>query len=182
MTAIASSKPSRISEAQSTPAKWGRWPAVITAIAAALVSECSVWLSWRQGWTLYYGDAEAHLNIARRVIDSRTPGYPQFGTVWLPMLHALLLPVVARDELWRSGLAGVIPPAICFVLGVTFLFAAVRRVFSSTAAGATAAALYAMTAGAASGTAPPNSRSSAVPNAWKAHGRLAALRSSDVRN
>ncbi|PYT30580.1 MAG: hypothetical protein DMG58_14125 [Acidobacteria bacterium] len=117
---------------------------MITAAAAALLSALAVWLSWRQGWTLYYGDAEAHLNIARRVIDSRTPGYPQFGTVWLPMLHALLLPVVARAELWRSGLAGVIPPAICFVLGVTFLFAAVRRVFSSTAAGATAAALYAM--------------------------------------
>jgi acetyl-CoA carboxylase biotin carboxylase subunit len=47
---------------------------------------------------------------------------------------------------------------------------------------AVAAALYAMTTGAASGTARPDSRSSAVPNAWKAHGRLAALRSSDVRS
>jgi hypothetical protein len=127
MTAIASSKPSRISEAQSTPAaKFSRWPVVFTAIMAALVSECSVWLSWRQGWTLYYGDAEAHLNIARRIIDSRTPGYPQFGTVWLPGLHALLLPLVKRDDLWRTGLAGAIPPAVCFVIGVTFLFTAVR--------------------------------------------------------
>src|SRR5207247_369232 len=91
-------------------------------------------------------NAEIEQQVPRRAAmrESRTPGCPQFGTVWLPMLHALLLPVVARDELWRSGLAGVIPPAICFVLGVTFLFAAVRRVFSSTAAGATAAALYAM--------------------------------------
>src|SRR5437899_11271445 len=128
MTAIASSKPSRISEAQSTPAaKFSRWPVVIAAIAAALVSALAVWFSWRQGWTLYYGDAEAHLNIARRIVDSRTPGYPQFGTVWLPMLHALLLPVVARDELWRSGLAGVIPPATCLVLGVTSLLAACPR-------------------------------------------------------
>src|SRR6266852_3076082 len=126
MTAIASSKPSRTSEAQSTPAaKYSRWPVVFTAIAAALVSALAVWFSWRHDWTLYYGDAEAHLNIARRIIDSRTPGYPQFGTVWLPMLHALLLPFVARDELWRSGLAGAIPPAICFAVGVTFFFAAV---------------------------------------------------------
>jgi Dolichyl-phosphate-mannose-protein mannosyltransferase len=145
MTAIASSKPSRISEARSTPAaKWSRWPVVITAVAAALVSAGAVWFSWRHGWTLYYGDAEAHLNIARRIVDSRTPGYPQFGTAWLPGLHALLLPLVARDELWRSGLAGAFPPAICFVFGVTFLFAAARRVFGSTAAGATAAALYAL--------------------------------------
>jgi hypothetical protein len=145
MTAIASSKPSRISEAQSTPAsKWSRWPVVITAIAAALVSAVAVWLSWRQGWTLYYGDAEAHLNIARRVLDSRTPGYEQVGTGWLPMLHAILLPFVMRDELWRTGLAGAIPPAICFAVGVTFFFAAVRRVFASTMAGAVAVALYAV--------------------------------------
>src|SRR5260221_8147670 len=98
MTAIASSKPSRISEARTSPAaKFSRWPVVLAAIAAALVSAGAVWLSWRQGWTLYYGDAEAHLNIARRIVDSRTPGYPQFGTVWLPGLHALLLPVV-RDR------------------------------------------------------------------------------------
>ena len=103
-----------------------------------------MWLCWREGWTLYYGDAEAHLNIARRIIDSRTPGYGQIGTVWLPLLHLFLLPLVARDELWRSGLAGAIPPAICFVLGVTFLFAAVRRVFQSSAAGGVAAALYAL--------------------------------------
>jgi hypothetical protein len=104
----------------------------------------AVWLCWREGWTLYYGDAEAHLNIARRIIDSRTPGYPQFGTGWLPLLHAMMLPLVGRDELWRSGLAGAIPPAVCFIAGVTFLFAAVRRVFDSTAAGALAAALYAL--------------------------------------
>jgi hypothetical protein len=113
-------------------------------LASALVSAGAVWLCWREGWTLYYGDAEAHLNIARRIIDSRTPGYGQIGTVWLPLLHLLLLPLVARDELWRSGLAGAIPPAICFVLGVTFLFAAVRRVFQSATAGCVAAALYAL--------------------------------------
>ena len=38
----------------------------------------------QRGYTLYYGDAEAHLNIARRVLDSRTPGPFQIGTVWLP--------------------------------------------------------------------------------------------------
>src|SRR5258708_32805437 len=89
-------------------------------MAAALVSAGAVWLSWRQGWTLYYGDAEAHLNIARRIIGSRTPGYPQFGTVWLPGLHALLLPPGRRDGLGKSGLAGAIPPAGCVLRRVTF--------------------------------------------------------------
>jgi hypothetical protein len=123
-------------------ANWSRWPVLLTAILATLLSAGAVWLSWRQGWTLYYGDAESHLNIARRIVDSRTPGYGQFGTVWLPLPHALMLPLVTRDELWRSGLAGAIPSAVCFILGVTFFFAAVRRVFENTVVGAVSAALY----------------------------------------
>jgi hypothetical protein len=145
MTAIASSKPSRTSETEGARAAGLRWwPVAVAGVLDALVSACAVWLSWRHGWILYSGDAEAHLNIARRIIDSRTPGYGQIGTVWLPLLHLMMLPLVAYDRLWSSGLAGAIPSAIGFVLGVTFLFAAVRRVFSSTAAGWTAAALYAL--------------------------------------
>jgi hypothetical protein len=145
MTAIASSRPSRVSEPDSAPtADWSRWPVLLAAILATLLSTGAVWLSWREGWILYYGDAESHLDTARRIIDSRTPGYGQLGTPWLPLPHALMLPLVVRDDLWRSGLAGAIPSAICFVLGVTFFFAAVRRLFASTAAGAAAAALYAL--------------------------------------
>ena len=118
MTAIASSKPSRTSEARSAPAtKFSRWPVVFTAIAAALVSAGAVWFSWRSGWTLYYGDAEAHLNIARRIIDSRTPGYAQFGTVWLPGLHALLLPLVLFAVL-RGLVRPLLPLAVLRVLFV----------------------------------------------------------------
>jgi hypothetical protein len=142
MTATASSSPSQISEPAASHLGW--LPVALTGALATLLGLGAVWLSWRRGWTLYYGDAEAHLNIARRILDSRTPGYGQIGTGWLPLLHLVLLPFAARDELWRSGIAGAIPPAVCFVLGVTFLFAAVRRVFMSTTAGAVAAALYAL--------------------------------------
>ncbi len=40
---------------------------------------------FRHGDMLLYGDAVAHINIARRVFDSRTPGLLQLGTVWLPL-------------------------------------------------------------------------------------------------
>ncbi|HUI82155.1 MAG TPA: glycosyltransferase family 39 protein [Bryobacteraceae bacterium] len=96
-----------------------------------------------RGWLLYYGDAEAHLNIARHVFDSQTPGLIQFGTVWLPLPHALMLPFVHIDRLWRNGLAGAIPSAAAFVSAGTLLFAAVRRIFDSTAAAATSALLFA---------------------------------------
>jgi hypothetical protein len=144
MPVIENSKPSPTSESQRSTRSRSWLLAVSVAMLASLLSAAALWFVWREGWTLYYGDAEAHLNIARRVIDSRTPGYEQLGTSWLPLLHILLLPLAAHDSLWRSGLAGAIPPAICFIVGVTFFFAAVRHVFASTAAGAVAAALYAL--------------------------------------
>jgi len=37
---------------------------------------------------LNYGDAVAHLNIARRVFDSRIPRFSELGSVWLPLPHS----------------------------------------------------------------------------------------------
>jgi hypothetical protein len=98
----------------------------------------------RSGWTLYYGDAEAHLNIARRILDSRTPGYDQIGTSWLPLPHLLALTLVGNDSLWRNGLAGAIPSSVCFVLAGVFLFAAMRRATQSSAAAFAALGLFAL--------------------------------------
>jgi hypothetical protein len=95
------------------------------------------------GYTLYYGDAEAHLNIARRVIDSRTPGPEQLGTVWLPLPHLLMLPFVWNDRLWKTGLAGIFPSAASFVVAGLALFAAARRAFHSVAAALASVFLFA---------------------------------------
>ena len=100
--------------------------AAISGLATAYVNH--------SGWTLYYGDAEAHLNIARRIIDSRRPGYNQIGTVWLPLPHLLMLALVRNPQLWRSGLAGAIPSSVCFVCAGVFLYAALRRATQSSAA------------------------------------------------
>jgi len=123
-----------------------RHPPLLAPVAAllTLLSAGAVWFFSSHGWLLYYGDAEAHLNSARRILDSQTPGYDQIGTPWLPLLHALLLPFVAVDAWWRSGIAGAIPPAAGFVIGGVFLFAAARRIFSSTPAAVAATALVAL--------------------------------------
>jgi len=113
------------------------------APALVLWSACAVWFFYSRGWLLYYGDAEAHLNIARRIFDSRTPGYDQIGGVWLPLPHILMLPFVRYDALWRSGLAGAIPSAACFVAAGLFLFASARRIFDSAAAALAAVGLFA---------------------------------------
>jgi hypothetical protein len=96
------------------------------------------------GWTLYYGDAEAHLDIARRIVDSRKPGYDQLGTVWLPLPHVLMLPLVRNDAMWRSGLAGAIPSSACFVCAGVFLYAAMRRAARSSAVAVASLALFAL--------------------------------------
>jgi hypothetical protein len=77
-------------------------------------------------------------------MDSRTPSPEQIGSVWLPLPHLLMAPLAARDDLWKSGLAGVIPSAFCFVVAGAFLFAAARLVFASNSAGAVALALFAL--------------------------------------
>jgi hypothetical protein len=55
-----------------------------------------------------------------------------------------MLPFVRMDGWWRSGLAGAIPSAVCFVVAGAFLFAAVRRVFSSEAPAFAALAIFAL--------------------------------------
>jgi hypothetical protein len=102
------------------------------------------WWCSKRGYTLYFGDAEAHLNIARRILDSRTPGPDQIGTVWLPLPHFLLIPFVMRDAWWHSGLAGVLPSLACFVVAGAFLFCAARRIYAGSGAALAVALLFAL--------------------------------------
>lgn len=105
----------------------------------SLWSAAWIWFFYQRGYLAYYGDAEAHLNIARRIVDSRTPGFDEIGSVWLPLPHLLMAPLARYDTLWRSALAGSIVSGACFVLAGVFLFAAARRVFDSRAAAAAVA-------------------------------------------
>jgi len=123
---------------------YSRGLTVCVAACLALWSACAIWFFYARGWLYLFIDSEAHLNIARRIIDNRTPGYLQVGTVWLPLPHWLILPLVHSDTLWRNGLAGAIPTGLCFVVGGTLIFAATRRIFDSTAAGIAAAAVLAL--------------------------------------
>ncbi len=112
--------------------------------ALCLLITAAVGFFYRHGYVLYYGDAQAHINIARSIIDSRTPGYSQIGTVWLPMLHVLCLPLVANDALWSTGLAGTIPVAACFVIAGTFLYLLAEDIYGSRMAAIVVTACFAL--------------------------------------
>src|ERR1700680_3127171 len=96
---------------------------------AIFVSVFSFLYFSRHGDVLLYGDAVAHINIARRVFDSKTPGLLQLGTVWLPLPHLLILPFIISKQMWQSGTGGSIPSMAGFVLGVLGIFRLVRAAF-----------------------------------------------------
>ena len=80
----------------------------------------SDWWFFSNGYILNYGDAQAHLNISRSIIDSRTPSYGQIGNVWLPVLHVICLPFVAAHLAMvvgpgghHSGIALLVVAAAC---------------------------------------------------------------------
>jgi len=95
---------------------------------AALISIGSFFYYLREGEILLYGDAVAHINIARRVFDSRTPGPLQLGTVWLPLPHILMMPFLVSRWLWQTGIGGSIPSLFAYVLSVIGIFRVMQTV------------------------------------------------------
>lgn len=98
----------------------------VALLAAAVSLAAFAVVAW-SGTVLYFGDAVSHLNIARKILDSKTPGWPQIGTAWLPLPHVLTALTAWIDPLWRSGAAGALPSMAGFVAGAVFLFRIVRR-------------------------------------------------------
>jgi len=106
---------------------------LLTSIAAAL-SVGALIFYYHQGAILLYGDAVAHIHIARRVFDSRTPGLFQLGTVWLPLPHLLDIPFIVNERLWQTGLGASIPSMIAYVAGALGIYRLVRGMASAMAA------------------------------------------------
>jgi hypothetical protein len=120
--------------------------AEIFAVSASLLLMICIAAAWvfSHGYILYYGDAQSHLKISRTIIDSRTPGYDQLGTVWLPVLHLVCLPFVGNDWLWSTGLAGTIPVAVCFVIAGVCFYLTARDVYANSLAALVVVACFAL--------------------------------------
>ena len=99
---------------------------LILGMVAALISVMAYTYFFRHNETLLYGDATAHINIARRLFDSQTPGVKQLGTVLVPLPHLLMLPFVLSNWMWITGLGGSIPAMAGYISGVIGVFRLVR--------------------------------------------------------
>ncbi len=108
-------------------------PAAAVAIIAALLSFSAFLYFFANGMTNVYGDGVAHVNIARKVVDSPDDllwqRYIQIGSPWLPLQTVSMLPLVVNDWMWRTGVAGSIVSMIAFVIAAAALYLLARSFF-----------------------------------------------------
>jgi hypothetical protein len=99
---------------------------LIVAATALIVSGLSLAYFYHRGMTNLYLDGIAHVNIARKVVDSSEHSlwrqYLQIGSPWLPVHTVLMLPLVANDFMWRSGLAGSLISMAAFVVAAVAMY------------------------------------------------------------
>jgi hypothetical protein len=82
---------------------------------------------YRRGYLLLYGDAVAHLAIARRILDSIHPGIAELGGVWLPLPHLLMLPFIRNMTMWQTGMAAAPMSMLSYALSVAGIWRLARR-------------------------------------------------------
>jgi hypothetical protein len=90
----------------------GRW--IATTVALTGVAAWTIYA--RLDLVLSHYDAKAHLVVARRVIDSLTPGWEQIGAVWLPLPHLVNLLPTQVDFLYRTGAFASFVSIACFAI------------------------------------------------------------------
>lgn len=101
-------------------------PVLAVAIIATALSLSAFLYFFANGMTNVYGDGVAHVNIARKVVDSPDDllwqRYMQIGSPWLPLQTVAMLPLVANDWMWRTGIAGSLVSMISFVIAAVSLY------------------------------------------------------------
>jgi hypothetical protein len=109
--------------------------ACVTGVAAALEYH-------RLGLTLSHYDARGHLIVARRIVDSITPGWQQIGAVWLPLPHLLNALPVQIDLFYRTGASAVAISIAAFAVAAGAIASIVSEITGSAIAALAAAAVF----------------------------------------
>jgi 4-amino-4-deoxy-L-arabinose transferase-like glycosyltransferase len=119
-------------------------PTLLVGLSALLLGGVVQYAAHASDVVLAFWDAQAHLDIARRVVDSLTPGLQMLGTVWLPVPHLLYLPFVQIDPWWWNGFAGGIVGLAAYALTVVAVYRIVARHADRARTAGVAAALVAL--------------------------------------
>ena len=119
-----------------------RTPAAI-ALAAAGGGALVAWRYHTLGLTLTHYDARGHLIVARRIVDSITPGWQQIGAVWLPLPHLLNALPVQIDLFYRSGASAVALSIAEYAIAAGAIAWIIQFLTGSTLAAVAGAAVFA---------------------------------------
>ena len=114
------------------------------ALAATVISLAAYVTTVRLHGVLLYVDSVSHLEIARRVVSSTSPGLAQLGYVWLPLPHLLMLPLVWITPLYQNGFAGSIVSMAAYVATAVLIYKIAFRLTSRKFAGVVAAGVFAL--------------------------------------
>ena len=117
------------------------WGVVLAATVISLVAYVT---TVRLHGVLLYVDSISHLEIARRVVSSTSPGLAQLGYVWLPLPHLLMLPFVWISPLYQNGFAGSIVSMAAYVATAALIYKIAFRLTSRKFAGVVAAGVFAL--------------------------------------
>jgi hypothetical protein len=118
-----------------------RHPELLLAVVALLVGLAAWAYYLDHGLVLAHYDAKAHLVVARRVIDSLTPGWQQIGAVWLPLPHLIQILPTQIDLFYRTGAFGSLISISCFGVATWAMARLVMAITGSRLGAVVAAAL-----------------------------------------
>ena len=136
------------SAAEETPRARTDARPLYAAIVVAAVIAAGAWAFYvERGAHLLHFDAKAHLVVARRTLDSLTPGWRQLGAIWLPLPHILNALPSQNDRLYATGLFGSVLSFVTFVIAIVAIALAARRATGDPWAGVVAAAVPALNPG-----------------------------------
>jgi hypothetical protein len=130
-----------------TPRSGRRTPLALSiaiGAVAAIGGTIAAWHYHRVGLTLTHYDARGHLVVARRIIDSITPGWQQIGAVWLPLPHLLNALPVQIDLFYRTGASAVAISVASFAIAAGAIAWIVFALTGSIAVSLAATALFAL--------------------------------------
>ena len=116
--------------------------ALALGVGALLVGIGAALFYARAGLTLSHYDARAHLVVARRIIDSLTPGWQQVGAVWLPLPHLVNMLPVQVDLLYRTGASAVAISVLSTGVAAWAIAALILRATGSRSGATAAVALF----------------------------------------
>jgi len=106
---------------------WARHASRLVLPAGAAVGLVCFFCYYLAGLTTLHYDAKAHLVVARRIVDSRLPGYAQMGAHWLPLVHLLYLPFIWSDAQYRTALLPSLISVVSFAVSGWLAYRIARR-------------------------------------------------------